>query len=253
MAQTQENRVYLFRLQILIIDGGLLVLRNIIDQTLTTQGVTLSACLNQERSTITRLKSRGIITQEQYDILFPIGGHVPTTSEMDLTLIIFLLRSLRCFGLNKKFDWKAKPISTDVSIEADICRLKAHRNEISHKVQTTDIQANDFVTLWNDIEQILVRLSSPALNIQQTFADYKTCPLDPKEEKRVQEEIKKWKDCEADFDRLKEEMTDVKVRVTEEEKNQEEIKRRLDEDKNNEGVSSMLTEEDKYQKRKKGK
>ncbi|XP_060602274.1 uncharacterized protein LOC132755426, partial [Ruditapes philippinarum] len=252
MSHKPENRINLFRLQILIIDGGLLVLRSLIDQTLTAQGITLSACLNQGKPTITHLKNKGVITQEQYDILFPTDGHVPTTSEMDLTLIfIFLLRCLRCFGLNRNFDWKASLISTDVSIEADICRLKAHRNDISHKTQTTDIEAHDFVTLWKDIEQILVRLSSPALNIQQTIDDFKTCPLDPEEEKRVQEEIQKWKDYEADVDRLKEEMTNVKERVTEVEKTQEEIKTRLEEEKRNEVVSFMQTEEGKYQNRKK--
>jgi hypothetical protein len=131
MSHKPENRVNLFRLQILIIDGGLLVLRHLIDQTLTAQSITLSACLNQERSTITRLKNQGVITQEQYDKLFPTGGHVPTASEMDLTLTIFLLRCLRCFGLNRNFDWKASPLSTDISIEADICRLKVHRNDVS--------------------------------------------------------------------------------------------------------------------------
>ncbi|XP_060561755.1 E3 ubiquitin-protein ligase DZIP3-like [Ruditapes philippinarum] len=229
LTQTAENRVYLFRLQILIIDGGLMVLRNILDQTLTAKGLTLNVCLNQEKFAVTRLKSRGIITQVQYDQLFPAVGQVPTTSDMDITLIICLLRCLKCFGLNKKFDWNATPIPTDVTVEADICRLKAFRNQISHISKTTNIQSNDFVTWWNDIEQILVRRSSSALNIQQTINDFKICPLDPEEQKRVEEEIKKWKDYEADVDRLKEEMTYVKERVTEVEKTQEEIKRQLDE------------------------
>jgi hypothetical protein len=131
MAQTPHNRVHLFRLQILIIDGGLHVLRNIIDQKLTVHGITLSACLNNEKASITHLKRRGVITQAQYDILFPTGGQAPATSEMDFTLIVCLLRCLKCFGLNKKFDWNTKPIATDVTIEADIYRLKAYRNKVS--------------------------------------------------------------------------------------------------------------------------
>lgn len=189
MAQTPDNRVHLFRLQMFVIDGGLLVLRNIIDQTLTAKGITLSVCLNNEKETIVSLKSRGVITQAQYDILFPTGGQAPTTSEMDFTLIICLLRCLKSFGLNEEFDWNTKPISTDLTVEADICRLKAYRNQICH-LSTTEIQPNDFVNWWNDIEQILVRRSSPALNIQQAIADFKTCPLD-QEEKRLQEEVKK--------------------------------------------------------------
>ncbi|XP_060557885.1 uncharacterized protein LOC132718254 [Ruditapes philippinarum] len=222
--QTTDNRVFLFRLQILVIDGGLLVLRNILDQSLTSQCITFSACLNQEKSTITHLKSRGVITQVQYDVLFPASGKVPTSSDLDITLIICLLRNLKCFGLNKKFDWRVTPAPTDVTIEADIRRLKDFRNKISHISTTTAIQQNDFTAWWNDIEQILIRLSSPALNIQQTIAEFISCPLDLEEERRIQEEIKKWKDCEADVDRLKLEMTDVKENVTEVKKDFEDIK-----------------------------
>ncbi|XP_060553940.1 E3 ubiquitin-protein ligase DZIP3-like [Ruditapes philippinarum] len=262
-----DNRVHLFRLQIIIIDGGLLVLRNIIDQTLTAQGVTLSACLKNEKATIARLKSRGVITQVQHDILFPTGGQAPTTSQMDFTLIICLLRCLKCFGLNKKFDWNTEPISTDLTVEADICRLKDYRNEICHLPTTTGIQPHEFGTWWNDIEQILVRQSSPALNIQQAIADFKVCPLDLEEEKRLQEELKRWKDYEADVDRLNEEMKQVQTDVIEVKKDLKEveakftgvekqlkaIEKRQDAEKSNEGVSQIQTEEEKYQNRKKGK
>jgi hypothetical protein len=130
MAQKPDNRANLFRIQILIIDGGLLVLRNIIDQTLTAQGITLSVCLNNEKTKITRLKSRGIITSVQYDQLFPKkSGQVSATSDMDITLIICLLRNLKCFGL-ETFDWNATTNSTNLVV-ADICRLKDYRNKVS--------------------------------------------------------------------------------------------------------------------------
>ncbi|XP_060578372.1 uncharacterized protein LOC132735446 isoform X1 [Ruditapes philippinarum] len=174
--QTPDNRIFLFRLQILVIDGGLLVLRNILDQSLTSQCITFSACLNQEKSTITRLKSRGVITQVQYDVLFPAGGKVPTSSDLDITLIICLLRNLKCFGLNKKFDWRTAPAQTDVSIEADIWRLKDFRNKISHISTTTAIQQTDFTAWWNEIELILVRRSSLALNIQQNNRQIQNLP-----------------------------------------------------------------------------
>ncbi|XP_060558595.1 uncharacterized protein LOC132718913 [Ruditapes philippinarum] len=222
--QTLDNREFLFRLQILIIDGGLLVLRNLLDRSLTSQRITLSACLNQEKPTITHLKRRGVITQVQYDVLFPAGGNVPTSSDLDITLIICLLRNLKCFGLNKKFDWSATPAPTDVSKEADICRLKVFRNKISHISTTTAIQQNEFTAWWNDIELILVRRSTSALNIQQTIAEFKTCPLDLEEERRIQKEIKKWKDYEDDVDRLKQEMTVMKENVTDAKEDLEDVK-----------------------------
>ncbi|XP_060584503.1 uncharacterized protein LOC132740592 [Ruditapes philippinarum] len=57
----------------------------------------------------------------------------------------------------------------------------------------------------------------------------------------------KWNDPEADVDRLENAMTKVNKRVSDVEKDVEDIKRR----RQDEGVSSMQTEEEKYQKRKK--
>jgi hypothetical protein len=128
-AQAVDTRVFLFRLQILIIDGGLAVLRNYVDQELPAQSITLSGCLANEKTTIKALKGRGIITQVQYDVLFPSSGTV-STSDLDITLIICLMRNLKCFKLNKKFNWNIPPLQSDTSIEADICRLKNYRNEV---------------------------------------------------------------------------------------------------------------------------
>jgi hypothetical protein len=128
-AQAVDNREFLIRLQILIIDGGLPVLRNYVDQELSSQSVSLSSCLANERSTIKALKGRGIITQVQYDLLYPSSGIV-STSDLDITLIICLMRNLKCFKLNKKFNWNISPAQSDTSIEADICRLKQYRNEV---------------------------------------------------------------------------------------------------------------------------
>ncbi|XP_060585757.1 uncharacterized protein LOC132741571 [Ruditapes philippinarum] len=222
-----ENRINLFRLQILIIDGGLLVLRSIHDQTITAKGLTLRACLNNERKTITRLHGRNVITQDQYDILFPARGQDPTTANMDITLIICLLENLKCFGLNKKFKWNATPASTDLSVEADICRLRNFRNQICHMSTTTGIEQNEFTTLWNEIEQILIRRSTPGLKMHQTIADFKSCSLDLEEERRIKEEIKKWKDYEAGVDRLKQEMGDVKENVTKANTDLDDVKRNV--------------------------
>jgi hypothetical protein len=128
-AQASDNRIFLFRLQMLIIDGGLAVLRNYVNQELSAQSITLIGCLANEKTTIKLLKGRGIITQVQYDLLFPSSGTV-STSDLDITLIICLMRNLKCFKLNKRFNWNISPGQSDTSIEADICRLKNYRNEV---------------------------------------------------------------------------------------------------------------------------
>ncbi|XP_060553269.1 uncharacterized protein LOC132714402 [Ruditapes philippinarum] len=194
-AQASDNRIYLFRLQILIIDGGLTVLRNYVDQILTAKSMTLSACLAKENTTITRLRGRGTITKAQYALLFPSGGNI-STSDLDITLIICLLRNLKCFGLNSKFNWNTQPGQNDLSIEADMYRLKSYRNEMCHISTTTGIQQNGFKTMWKDIKKILLRVNSssgkPLTDLKQKITDYKSSPLDAEAEERMKNEIKKW-------------------------------------------------------------
>jgi hypothetical protein len=126
----KANRISLFRLQMLIIDGGLTILRNYVDKELAAQSTTLIACLAYEKNTINILKGRKKITQAQYDLLYPPNGTVSTTN-LDITLIICLMRNLKSFKLNTNFNWNNPPVQSDTSIEANICRLKFYRNEVS--------------------------------------------------------------------------------------------------------------------------
>ncbi|XP_053379412.1 uncharacterized protein LOC123527485 [Mercenaria mercenaria] len=222
-----KNRVYLFRLQVLIIDGGLLVLRNILDQKLNVQNISLSTCLSQEKPTITSLKNKKIITQVQYDLLYPPpGGQLPSTADFDITLIICLLRNLQCCGFNKKFNWNVIPNASDVSVEADIYRLKLYRNEISHISTTTGIKLADFRFKWTEIEQILLRLNtsviSPVPNLQQTIDVIKQSPLDPQAEERIQKEVDEWrkleKGVEVDLRQVKVDVQKITGKVGEIEK-----------------------------------
>ncbi|XP_060553715.1 uncharacterized protein LOC132714806 [Ruditapes philippinarum] len=216
-SKAQQNRCRLFRLQMLIIDGGLQILRNILDTKL--QNVSLSSFLQQERSTITKLKSRGIITQVQYDLLFPSGGSGPATTDLDITLIICLLRNIKTFGLNKNFKWNSIPAQGDTSVEADIFRLKVYRNELSHISSTSGITLNVFTTKWTEIEQVLLRLNttvSPIPDLQTMIDDFKVNPLDPQAERRVQKAIDSWHKLEtgveAELKLLK--MEDEKIKCT---------------------------------------
>ncbi|XP_060590119.1 uncharacterized protein LOC132745241, partial [Ruditapes philippinarum] len=252
-AQASDNRIFLFRLQMLIIDGGLAVLRNYVDQELSAQSITLSGCLAKEKTTIKLLKGRGIITQVQYDVLYPSSGTI-STSDLDITLIICLMRSLKCFKLNKNFNWNISPGQSDTSIEADICRLKNYRNEICHISTTTGIQYNDFSTKWKEIEQILLRFDKvyPIKDFHQTITDFEYSPLDPQTEQRVTDEIEKWekhdKAVEAEIELLKaghkktnEDLNTVKTKI-------DEIEERLPA----QHTSSNMQDEKRQENRRKG-
>lgn len=125
---THTNRECLFRLQTLVIDGGTEVARNLFDQRLP--GVTLDVFLANEKKTIKILKKLKTITKAQYNLLYPPAGQLPNSADFDITLIICLLRNLPSLRLNPNYTWNDTPQSTDLSIEADVCRLKGFRNEV---------------------------------------------------------------------------------------------------------------------------
>lgn len=130
--------MFLIRLQTLIIDGGTDLLRNIFD--LKLQNSPLTVVLAAEKHTIKNLQSRKVITQTQYDQLYPkTAGQVPKSAEFDITLLVCLLRSLPSLGLNLNYTWNKPPQPADISIEADICRLKVSRNRVSFYTTSNEL------------------------------------------------------------------------------------------------------------------
>ncbi|XP_053388341.1 uncharacterized protein LOC123527445 [Mercenaria mercenaria] len=156
-AQSSQDRVHLFRLQTLIIDGGTTVIRNIIDQK--RSNVPFNVFLSHEQTAVKALVGRKIVTKAQYNLLYPQGGNPPSITDLDLTLATCLLRSLKSFGLNPRYNWSATPQQTDNSIEADLCRLRNTRNEIAHSPSTTGIDQATFQVKWNEIETVTILFS----------------------------------------------------------------------------------------------
>ncbi|XP_045162031.1 uncharacterized protein LOC123526847 [Mercenaria mercenaria] len=153
-AQSSQDRVHLFRLQTLIIDGGTTVIRNIIHQK--SSNVPFNVFLSHEITAVKALVGRDIIKKAQYNLLYPQGGNLPSITDIDLTLAICLLRSLKSFGLNTRYNWSATPRQNDTSLEADLCRLRNTRNVIAHIATTTGIDQATFQNKWNEVEQVFI-------------------------------------------------------------------------------------------------
>ncbi|XP_053390555.1 uncharacterized protein LOC128553433 [Mercenaria mercenaria] len=152
-AQPLQDRVHLFRLQTLIIDGGTTVIRNIIHQK--SSNVPFNVFLSHEKRAVKTLRGKNTITKAQYNLLYPQGGNLPSITDIDLTLATCLLRNLNSFGLNPNYNWSATPQQADTSVEADLCRLRNTRNEIAHIATTTGIDQATFQIKWKEVEQVM--------------------------------------------------------------------------------------------------
>ncbi|XP_060583642.1 uncharacterized protein LOC132739844, partial [Ruditapes philippinarum] len=141
---------------------------------------------------------RNIINKQQYVLL---SSNAPTSAIFYISLLSCLLRNI-C-GLQKSNDpcWSAPPAPTDTSIEADLVRFKAYRNEFAHTSSTSALTENDFNTKWTDIVQVLIRLNTHLQNgvpnLQLELDNMKTAPLDEEAEKRYQQEIDRWQQMDS--------------------------------------------------------
>ena len=87
------------------------------------------------------------------------------------------------------------PADCDVSLEANIVRVKCFRNELCHSVSTR-IAKDKFEDKWNIVSSALV-----AMGLDQTEVDrLKSEPIDHDTKRRIEEEVNKWKlaDCLPD-------------------------------------------------------
>ena len=182
-SEEKTNGTKLLRLAI---DGGTTVLRNYLMRSIIPS--TLQDVLLNHMGRLYHLQSsKKIITSDQWNQLFPSTSVPPNPQTFDITLLHLLLREV-C-GLTAPADgWHKMPSETDLSVEANIVRIKNFRNELCHGISTS-IPNDKFQDKLHMISQSLV-----ALGLDQKEVDrLATEPIDHDTERRVNEEVEKWK------------------------------------------------------------
>lgn len=110
--------------------------------------------LNENYVILSSLRRRGILNEDQWELLFPRSGN-PSSSRFDVTLLFFLLKNIS--GLHPPLTgWRKMPSSRDLSIEADIVRIAFFRNQFSHRVHW-GIDTPTFSTLSSELCEIYSR------------------------------------------------------------------------------------------------
>lgn len=133
LGATYSDHAFLARLLSLIFDQGTKILQNLFHEKL---GGALDDFLAKQRRTIENLRTQNIITKEQYDLLYNPARYPPNIEDFDITLITCLLRNIPSLGLDQKYEWYVPPQPSDKTVEADICRLRTFRNEVSIILKT---------------------------------------------------------------------------------------------------------------------
>ena len=146
------------KLSRLLIDGGTTVLRNIFDSHHPPANLAANLSSRHIHPILTRLRHRNILNGVQWGKLFPPpGGGPPKSINFDITLLFLLLRNI-C-GLRPPLSgWDRMPPASDTSFEANLARIKYHRNELYGHVTTTGIQTLVFDVKWQEVSSVLVSL-----------------------------------------------------------------------------------------------
>ena len=158
--------------------------------------------------------NRAKLTKPQRDCLYPSPGVYGESKDFDLTLLFKLLRTIICGLTPPPTGWDAPPAASDLSLTADLVRIKNFRNTVYGHVHHMEITDDDFNLLWDYIKQTLLRIagqisSATKSNWHKAINNLLTAALTEEDEKNVQE-LKRW--YEEDVE-VKKSLDDLKVEI----------------------------------------
>ena len=180
------------RLARLLISGGTALFREIFDNIHPPSNLPL---VLSHPATQKQLKAAKL-TKPQWDCLFPYPGGYGKSVDFDITLLFRLLRTI-CNLSPPPTGWDVLPASSDISLTADLARIKYYRNSIfGHVNQGMEIPEGKFLVLWQEIGNVLVRIagqiSHSAKTAWQTSVDnFLRDPLTPDDDRNAKE-LERW-------------------------------------------------------------
>ena len=125
-------------------------------------------------STIKKLRKKGILKDDQLELLLPTNGDNKTFSEaFDITLLVILI--INCTTLPSPVNgWTKLPLGSDTSIAANVIRAREWRNFLNH-VDANAIDNTLFQSKWNEGIAIIQGLGGSVKDL----GNLKTVFLDP--------------------------------------------------------------------------
>ena len=167
-------------------------------------------------------KPRGrVITQEQWDLLFPPIPLSPATDShtFDITLWCILLRSI-CNLPAPSNGWDRDPNVNDNTLSANLVRLRLCRNRLRAHVCSISLSELEFNRYWQEVEDVLIVLGCSKAEIDSR----KTESLDPdlvvKHNDLLKELVKTEDLLDKQIDAIKEDIDRLKSKHKETEQNE---------------------------------
>ena len=205
---TKETTNYA-RLCRLLVDVGCHALRKRFDQIHSPAGLYTLLSNPAVHATLDSLRKKRVLNPSQWGKLYPAIRSSVTSVNFDITLLMVLLRSI-CRLTPPATGWDNLPPATDLTVEADIARVKFYRNTMYGHASHASVDDVTFSTCWNDITDTIVRLGGSLY--RAAVNDLRNEPMDRDVEDHYKELLKQWK---VDEDNIKIKLEEVGEKLEE--------------------------------------
>ena len=179
------------RLTRLLMRGGVVLLRETFDSIHSPAN--LPTILGNP--TVQTLLRSARLSRVEWNCLYPSPGLYAKSTDFDITLTFRLLRTI-CNLTPPATGWDRLASSTDHTLEADLARVKYYRNEVYGHRSTMEISDPEFVDLWREISEALLRIAAGISHDKRdewkkAIDKFLHDPLTPDEERCVKE-LSQW-------------------------------------------------------------
>lgn len=211
-----KEKTNFLRLVALIIDGGTLSLKTQFDAKFPPQTLSQDLQAHGNYLILLQLKNKKHLTQAQFNLLFPPNPLVVTkSSDFDVSLFTCLIQNLPAFQQQNSPIWKrhGPPAPTDISLAADVKRLRILRNYVSHPA-SAELSDQEFQDKWKEASDVIQRLCVSIPGIQNYLANFLQLSIDPEKEQDYIDRLKQYEEFDTHLEKneklLKEAQDDLK-------------------------------------------
>jgi len=177
------------RLCRLLVDVGAHVLRERFDKKRPKGSLDTVLSTPPTHAILQTLRKKRVLNPTQWGKLYPAIKSSVSSTNFDITLLMVLLRNI-CGLVPPATGWDSLPPATDLTLEADIVRIKYYRNTVYGHASEASVDDATFSQYWKVIQDALVRLGGTCY--QDAIGDLKTECMDPEFEEHYQDLLKQW-------------------------------------------------------------
>ncbi|XP_053380795.1 uncharacterized protein LOC123549420 isoform X1 [Mercenaria mercenaria] len=204
-----ENSVRFYRIISLVVDVGTQTLLDIFYSKVPKEDVSVLFGTREVKAEFIKLKGKNALTKVQY-VKVTAANPDPDTYDISLLTTLLTCQTICGIPLAKKFP----PVSSDLSVGADLHRLRELRNEIIGHRNNAQLEVTEFKKFWADVETVLIRLANHVgteeeTKIRQMIRDVETGPIEPlhDREKKLLQVFVQWQ--KEDIEKYQTKMTEV--------------------------------------------